>query len=532
MVCVWEWCDDGTWTPYHPADCKMLEKMFSSGSTKFTTTDLTFNADFGTIYKFDLGAMLQTNAETGTKKKLRRIDMGATEEDEEMGFVRATGSFTEKATPVAPPPPPPMAPTESVSSAPVPTAPVKRSAEIYADEESACDGDGHPAKTVKTSAMASPAPVVAAVVTTTVTTSAPPPPPTTAPPTPPTTTTTVSKAYFVPTLSSAEIAEQSKRGAQSKRGQKSIDFGPAVSKDKHGKMCFEKMLEREQHLAGEWAVFYHSYSFAALLYEVQASVAAVLFRFQSQYGTLPRLLKEPFGDLPDADALLALFPKLSSRDHDPKYRSVAICGTSSALAEDSEAPPKRVFLQGYSCADLSFTGVLESLLASCGVPAARVKSLGKEIVELSNKYGLDVRQFGGKGCKSGRAGHMLQIFMKRSIVDKYVYAAFPYGVPDKKRTPLSNYLNTSPGPIAGQVRIVCNPSVFMRGNAVRMYVYSADPTYHSQRSKFQEDMSALLTPIIGTSEVRTRAAKGIYGGELPSWFNPDDHEEQKKKKGL
>eukprot|EP00759_Apiculatamorpha_spiralis_P015418 PhF_6_TR2208/c0_g1_i1/m.3679 len=482
MPIVWEWCgSDGMWIPFHSVDSAMLEKQLTSGVKKFSTTDLSFNKEYMTIYKFDLGAMIQVNSETGTKKKMRRIDMGE-DEGEDVGFMRLSGSLDTSSSSA----PPPKKETEAPVAvlAPPPVAP------------STEEPDEPAPKVAKTTSVTAPS---------------------------------TKSTYHPPPMTPAEIAEQSKLGSQSKRGQ-TMDFGPAIKKDSHGTACFNKMIEREEYLSGEWAVFYHSYSFAALLYEVQAAVAHVLFRFQSQYGTLPRLLKEPFHDLPDAEALLQLFPKLSSRDHDPRYRAVAISGTSSIIAEDSEAPPKRIFLQGYSCTDLSFMGVLESLLGSCGVPKAKITPLAKEIVEVSNKYGLDVRQFGGKGCASGRAGHMLQIFMRRTLVDKYVYPAFPYGVLDKKRNPLGKYL-MGPGPIDGQVRVVVNPSVFMRGNAVRMYVYSADPTYHNNREKFQQEVTELLKPIIGTPDVRTRAAQGIYGGEIPSWFNPDDHEEQKKKTG-
>ena len=56
--------------------------------------------------------------------------------------------------------------------------------------------------------------------------------------------------------------------------------------------------------AGEWAVFYHSYSVAALLYEVQAAVASVLFRFKSEFASLPRLLWAPFEHIPTAHRML------------------------------------------------------------------------------------------------------------------------------------------------------------------------------------------------------------------------------------
>jgi hypothetical protein len=55
--------------------------------------------------------------------------------------------------------------------------------------------------------------------------------------------------------------------------------------------------------------------------------------------------------------------------------------------------------------------------------------------------------------------------MKRHLVDKYAYAARPFGHIDKSRMPLHKTLN-GPGPIQGQVRICCNPSIFMRANLV------------------------------------------------------------------
>lgn len=66
-------------------------------------------------------------------------------------------------------------------------------------------------------------------------------------------------------------------------------------------------------------------------------------RFKSKFGTLPRLLKKPYNDIADADVLLAEFPKMKT-DHDVRYRSVGICGTTSLLGKDPEAPPKNVFL--------------------------------------------------------------------------------------------------------------------------------------------------------------------------------------------
>ena len=62
------------------------------------------------------------------------------------------------------------------------------------------------------------------------------------------------------------------------------------------------------------------------------------------------MLKEPYTELPDAEALLKAFPSFPDRDHNAKFRAVAICATTSLLADDSEATPRHVFLAGYSCA--------------------------------------------------------------------------------------------------------------------------------------------------------------------------------------
>merc|ERR1712066_1209747 len=146
-----------------------------------------------------------------------------------------------------------------------------------------------------------------------------------------------------------------------------------------------------------------------------------------------------------------------------------------------------VFIAGYSCKDLSFRGVLENVLESCYVPKAKVKNLADQIIALSEKHGLDVSQFGGKPCKSGNAGHLLQIFVKRHLVDKLCYAAKPYGPIDDERMPLSTWMNSNNSFAVGQARIVAHPKYFMQANQIRMFVASADPTFHDRRKAFQEE---------------------------------------------
>ena len=382
---LYEWfTDDLTWEPFDPQDISLLEDaLVASGTGKlFSTRALTFNKGYDSLYIFDFRLMTQMNCDSGTSRKIRRrMDGVAPVAEGDDDGVGYAVSDTKGVTPTAG--------ATTAGSTPkavkgVPTAPK-------------------------------------AVVSTLL---LPPPP---------------------EPLKDEEIKDQAIRGGQSRRGVKKVSYGVVVSKDKHGTACFDRMLDNEVRLCGEWAVFYHSYSAAALLYEVQAAVAAVLFRFRSAFAVLPRLLLSGFRDLCDAARLQTAFKKMKERDHNLQYRKVGLCATSALLADDSEAPAKSVFLMGYSVGPCGH--VFTDLLTACGVPKPKVAALAKAIVALSVEHGLDARGFGGKACKSGRSGHLLQIFMKREMVDRYVYPSHPYGVPDKTRDkPLSKYL-AGPGPI-------------------------------------------------------------------------------------
>ncbi len=74
--------------------------------------------------------------------------------------------------------------------------------------------------------------------------------------------------------------------------------------DAYGKQCFRRMLDREEELGEDFCVFYHSYSFIALLYEVQACLACCALRLSPGLAPLPRLLKAPFDGKPCLQLLM------------------------------------------------------------------------------------------------------------------------------------------------------------------------------------------------------------------------------------
>mmetsp|Transcript_95132 Transcript_95132/g.188467 ORF Transcript_95132/g.188467 Transcript_95132/m.188467 type:complete len:594 (+) Transcript_95132:96-1877(+) len=325
------------------------------------------------------------------------------------------------------------------------------------------------------------------------------------------TTYTPGPSLTLDLLDAEFITQQRTFGAQSCRGLSSPDLSP-LGGNKHAVKVFRQMLARETALAGEWACFYHSYNSPALVYEVQAAVAKVLFNFGARHGVLPRLLKSSFEHIPDAAAMLKAFPTWPDQDHNVNFKRVGICCSTSLASPDPEATPTHMFMQGYGVSVVGIN-VVEKLLADCGTPRKDVKKLAQKVFDLAKEYGLPQ----ATGSTVGLTGHLLQIFINRSCVDKWAYASLPMGVPDPARWPLSKAL-AKDGIISGQARLTVNPSAFMRARAVRLYAYSADQTFHSQREAFQKALFDTLAPILGCAEVRESAARGIYGGQLPQWW--------------
>mmetsp|Transcript_13391 Transcript_13391/g.39110 ORF Transcript_13391/g.39110 Transcript_13391/m.39110 type:complete len:562 (-) Transcript_13391:179-1864(-) len=519
---VWEWRDGESWKPFDAKDAAMLEGRYSKSGpkAKFVTTEFTFNQGYDTLYEVNYEKMTQTNKDTKKSRDIRRKDPAFsgkaalwewwTDDNDWAAFANIDRDLLEKAfaSGITPFMTKKLSFNEGfdslyifdfdvmtqVNSDSGTSRKIQRTAaggsKVFGHVKGEDDGYADVLGGLDESASKAGSGVGAKV-----------------------------DLGLPPAL----VAAQKKKGAQSLRKRKR-DYGPTVAKDAHGRKCFDTMLDNEKEFCGEWVVFYHSYSCAAILYEVQAAVASVLFRFKAEFAGLPRILGHGFKHIPDAKRMLEEFPKWKDQDHNQAFKAVGLCGTSALLAPDSEAPAKSVFLMGYSVGSL--TGVLEKLLGSCGVPKDKVGPTAKGMLEAAAKHGLDTSGIpGGKKCKSGRSGHMLQIFLRRELCDKYVYPAFAFGVPDKKRDlPLSKYL-AEKEPIEGQVRITLNPDIFLRATYARLFTFSADPTYHANRPEFIKELVGLLEPILGDEEVRIKAATGIFGGKPPDWWTAEDQSE-------
>eukprot|EP00727_Mastigamoeba_balamuthi_P013645 m51a1_g8903 hypothetical protein (777) ;mRNA; f:740566-743243 len=291
--------------------------------------------------------------------------------------------------------------------------------------------------------------------------------------------------------------------------------------------CFQTMLEREQELGADYFVFYHSYSLAELLYEVQAELARAVYDLPDDFAPLPRLLHRPFHGKPTLELLMEDFRHMSSQDHDPAFRALAISASCSLFATSTEAPPTSCFRSGYSCGDLSFRGLLTSTLEAVGVPQGEVaEALADELVDIGDRHRVVTwpykRSDSGRrgahavmGAAAGPAGHMLQVFVHKDHVDSIAYESLPMGVPTG-RGPLSELL--AAGRIDGQARVFMHPAVFTDTTKSRLFHYCADmglscmdPAVAGSRGALVQDLRKALSLITGDYRALRRAFKAIEG---------------------
>eukprot|EP00927_Polykrikos_kofoidii_P067486 TRINITY_DN62977_c0_g1_i1.p1 TRINITY_DN62977_c0_g1~~TRINITY_DN62977_c0_g1_i1.p1 ORF type:complete len:638 (-),score=78.15 TRINITY_DN62977_c0_g1_i1:110-2023(-) len=325
------------------------------------------------------------------------------------------------------------------------------------------------------------------------------------------------------------VFRQQHLGPQSKRGEASQFQLDVLSDRDHAKQCFEELAQREKELCGEWAVFYHSYTEAALLYEVQAAVAKILYGFPNELASLPRIRQHEFSDIPDAPTLKERFrtefSKFKTKDHHDDFRAVAISVMCSLVSLGPEVSPPVCFVMGYNHSDdpVDLRLLIESILVALVTPKegpapwTEAKNLVDKIITLAERFNLDVANFGGKHCASKMSGHLLQMFVRRDLLGHLSYASQPWGWIDEEREPIENWLNEDSNTSYGQARVVVNPEYFVRTDCVRSYLASADPEFHRDRREFQTSLTDLLVRLwLPEASLRGNAEKFLREGPAPS----------------
>ncbi|GAB5367433.1 hypothetical protein AAMO2058_001229700 [Amorphochlora amoebiformis] len=240
----------------------------------------------------------------------------------------------------------------------------------------------------------------------------------------------------------------------------------------HMRLCFKSMLDNEQNLCENYAVFYHSFSFAEGLYQVYSALANVLFGYEPT-NPIPRLELFPFLIVPNARVLRHKHEKEWKTDHHKNFRDVGVCAVSSLLTKDREATPYQVWEQGYHVSPIH--GYMDRFLNSVGLGSIPKLAFLKQ------------KSLSPKPLK----GRLMQIFIRRELVEDYVYPSHPMGKPDDSRDPLSTHLSKS-GKISGQVRICANPVIFLRPHLVKIFTFAADPAHSVKRLATQQKLRGIL----------------------------------------
>ena len=321
--------------------------------------------------------------------------------------------------------------------------------------------------------------------------------------------------------------------------------------------CFAQMLAREQAHYDGYVVLYHSYSFAAPLYEVQAVIARALFDLPADFAPLPRLLFRPYDSRPSLDLLMADFSTMSGQDHNPAFRAVALSASCSLLGLQSEAPPPDFFRNGYSCSDLSFRSSLEAVLSECGLDTDAVHRVADDVAAVAHRHGLPGEYQRGAGprhyvsvssaaaASSSPPGQLLQIFVRRDLIDSLGYRAIPMGTPAGDIVPLSAHLRgeaigscpsgsgrsaaaassaatagaaTAAAAVArcsGQARLFAHPAVLTDPQRCILYNYRAAPGWNGPgdsagtRAALIADLELALAPLLGCPAALQRALRGV-----------------------
>mmetsp|Transcript_18724 Transcript_18724/g.41774 ORF Transcript_18724/g.41774 Transcript_18724/m.41774 type:complete len:522 (-) Transcript_18724:155-1720(-) len=287
-------------------------------------------------------------------------------------------------------------------------------------------------------------------------------------------------------------------------------------------ICFERMLEREQELEGEFCVFYHSYNAAAVLYEVQAEIARRVWDLPDSFAPIPRVKAKDFigKTIPGLKAVA----QSKVGDHDPGYRLCGLSVSVSLFANQSSAPPITCFHQGYGSTDVYFREILRDLIVEAGsVRKSRAESCVDELVKLAHQYHLPATPFQSQhearieNSKDAAAvgGQMLQIFIAKSVVDQWAYHSHPLGRPFETKSSVQDWLAGERGApaINGQARLLCDPVLFTNPQQGKIFHYAGnwefhggDPDMEGSRAAFVLALRRILDPILSsTTQTQLRA---------------------------
>ena len=277
-------------------------------------------------------------------------------------------------------------------------------------------------------------------------------------------------------------------------------------KKSHYINSFKHMLKRENMYSnGEYAVFYHSYAYPHILFDLQTAIVELLYGLEPDINrVIPRLIGIPFKTVTIDNIKKDLSMSNKKNNHDIGIRKVLISATCSLFA-NNEIDNFNVFETGYSCADVNYMSILENLIITCfmGIDEESKKKLIEKILndmvtsEMKSGYTSRPRF----SChRHGYDGRLLQIFVKKSELKHFVYKSLVFGKPN-------NTVGECSGE-KGQVRILGLPEYFINSDIVKTYLYHADIKGMKQREKYIAYLKTIISEYV---KKNTEHIKEIIG---------------------
>jgi len=166
-------------------------------------------------------------------------------------------------------------------------------------------------------------------------------------------------------------------------------------------------------------------------------------------------------------------------------------------------------------------GILDRL-----VDRAQLKALKSKIRKLAMSYYKLKDVIGFPKEKTPKRGNLMQIFIRRDVVDTYAYGSKPYGFPDVLRPNLRSESKKNHCS-SGQVRICANPSGlfsdthsrctvmlqkvsgFLDQSKVKIFTFMGNKKRHDKRLKLQEQLRLMLKEHYENRPVDAERAKKI-----------------------
>ncbi len=317
---------------------------------------------------------------------------------------------------------------------------------------------------------------------------------------------------------------QSTRGSINKE-KLLVKLAGSVYLDQHMINCIKLMLYREQLYGHEWIAFYHSYNYPCLIYDTQTVIAEILYNLpHSRNNFIPRLFRKTYNKFSDISAILSELSRADVNDHDKSIRAALLSVTCSILADDMQKSEMSIctyFKNGYSCQDVDYYAILIRLLTSCGATKDQANTLLVQLLDVYKTHKIHEYYVPGRVpyilSAPPSVGNIVQIFVRKDLVDRLVYDSKPYGKPaHMEQGSLASTIDRTGQCDGGQARLLADPHYFMNPAQIKTFHYDSVHSLYLTRQQRLDQVRDIVAPLFANSDVRHAIYAKVEG--IDEWL--------------